>query len=116
MPAYPSASIMPAGGSVQLLYGDSFTGTHASGPVAQDVAAIAGLSMSQQVFAAVNDTNSTAVGRGTNGIFGLGFPSERWVLNTFCCPRIQEQFQPSATCRYQRKGVYPSNEIYEEDF
>ncbi|KAH9983325.1 aspartic peptidase domain-containing protein [Russula compacta] len=79
MPAYPSASIMAAGGSVELLYGDSSTGTHASGPVAQDVAAIAGLSMSQQVFAAVSDTNSTAVMPGTNGIFGLGFPSESQV-------------------------------------
>jgi len=75
MPPYPSANIKPAGGVVSLLYGDSLTGTHASGPVAQDVGAIAGLSMAQQAFAAVSDTNSTAVMNGTNGIFGLGFPS-----------------------------------------
>jgi hypothetical protein len=80
MPPYPSADIKPAGGSVTLLYGDSSTGTHASGPVAQDVAAIAGLSMSQQPFAAISDTNSTAVMHGSNGIFGLGFPSGRCVL------------------------------------
>ncbi|KAI0247632.1 aspartic peptidase domain-containing protein [Lactifluus subvellereus] len=43
MPAYPSANIKPAGGSVELLYGDSLTGTHASGPGAQDVAIITGL-------------------------------------------------------------------------
>lgn len=80
MPPYPSANIKPAGGVVTLLYGDSLTGTHASGPVAQDVGAIAGLSMAQQAFAAISDTNSTAVIQGTNGIFGLGFPSARYVL------------------------------------
>ena len=80
MPPYPSANIKPAGGNVSLSYGDSSTGTHANGPVAQDVGAIAGLSMAQQAFAAVSDTNSTAVMKGTNGIFGLGFPSSRYVL------------------------------------
>jgi Eukaryotic aspartyl protease len=80
MPPYPSADIKPAGGTVSLLFGDSSTGTLASGPVAQDVAAIAGLSMPQQAFAAVSDTNSTAVMQGTNGIFGLGFPGARYVL------------------------------------
>jgi hypothetical protein len=80
MPPYPSGNIKLAGGVANLSYGDSSTGTHANGPVAQDVVAIAGLSMAQQVFAAVSDTNSTAVMQGTNGIFGLGFPSERYVL------------------------------------
>lgn len=80
MPAYPSANIEPAGGSVDLLYGDSLTGTYANGPVAQDVGAIAGLSMPQQVFAAVSDTNTTGVMHGSNGIFGLGFPGARCVL------------------------------------
>ena len=80
MPTYPSANIKPAGGLVDLLYGDSSTGTHASGPVARDVGAIAGLSMAQQAFVAVSDTNSTAVMQGTNGIFGLGFPGTRCVL------------------------------------
>ena len=80
MPPYPSANIEPAGGDVSLSYGDSLTGTHASGPVAQDSGTLAGLSMAQQAFAAVSDTNSTAVTQGTNGILGLGFPSERYVL------------------------------------
>jgi hypothetical protein len=107
MPRYPSASIKPAGGPVNLRYGDSLTGTHASGTVAQDVAAIAGLSMSQQVFVAVWDTNITAVMYGANGIFGLGFPGGRCVMNDqFCRPCIYVQRQPSASCRHQRKGVY----------
>jgi hypothetical protein len=80
MPPYPLADIKPTGGVVSLVYGDSSTGTLASGPVAQDVGAIAGLSMDQQAFAAISDTNSTAVVQGTNGIFGLGFPSGRYVL------------------------------------
>ncbi|KAF8500835.1 aspartic peptidase domain-containing protein [Russula emetica] len=79
MPPYPSVNINPVGGNVSLLYGDSSTGTLASGPVAQDVGAIAGLSMAQQAFAAVSDTNSTAVMQGTNGIFGLGFPGASHV-------------------------------------
>ena len=77
MPVYPSANIQPGGGSVNLLYGDSFTGAYASGPVAQDVAAVAGLSMPQQAFAAISNTNNTVVMYGLNGIFGLGFPSAR---------------------------------------
>jgi hypothetical protein len=80
MPPYPSANINPAGGVVSLLYGDSSTGTYARGPAAQDVGAIAGLAMAQQAFAAISDTNSTAVMKGSNGIFGLGFPSARYVL------------------------------------
>jgi hypothetical protein len=75
MPPYPSADIQPAGGSVSLLYGDSFTGTHASGPVAQDTTTFAGLALPQQPFAAISDTNNTSVMQGANGIFGLGFPS-----------------------------------------
>lgn len=81
MPVYPSVDIQPAGASVNLLYGDSLTGTHASGPVAQDVVAVAGLSMPQQAFAAISDTNNPGVIYGINGIFGLGFPSGRYVLN-----------------------------------
>jgi hypothetical protein len=91
MPVYPSVNIQPAGGSVDLLYGDSLTGTYASGPLAQDVAAVAGLSMPQQAFAAISNTNNTGVMYGLNGIFGLGFPSARCVPNIYflCYPRIQ---------------------------
>jgi hypothetical protein len=74
---------MLTGGSVDLHYGDSMSSTYASGPVAQDIAAIAGLSMPQQAFAAISDTNDTVVMEDSNGIFGLGFPSMRCVLNAF---------------------------------
>lgn len=84
MLVYPSANIQPAGGSVNLLYGDPLTGTYASGPLAQNVAAVAGLSMPQQAFAAISDTNNT-------GFSGLRFPSARCVPNIYvlCYPRIQ---------------------------
>jgi len=75
MPPYPSSQLQPAGGSVSLLYGDSSTGTQATGPVGEDTGVIAGLSMPQQAFAAISDTNNTSVMNGASGIFGLGFPS-----------------------------------------
>jgi len=72
---YPSSSLNPVGTNVTMLYGDSTSGTFASGPVARDVATIAGIAMEDQKFAAVQETNSQIVAFGTSGIFGLGFPS-----------------------------------------
>lgn len=97
MPPYPSANIKPAGGTVNLLYGDSSTGTHASGPVAQDTTTVAGLAMPQQPFAAISDTNNTSVMQGANGIFGLGFPSgsevQAAVINAkFNAPSTTDDF------------------------
>ena len=82
-PPYPTSSLSATGGQVNLLYGDSATGTHASGPVGLDTATIAGLSMQGQAFAAVSDTNNTSVMAGANGIFGLGFPSGRFVVRVY---------------------------------
>ena len=72
MPPYPTAKLNRTGASVALFYGDSLTGTHAIGPVGQDTVALAGLSIPQQPFAAISDTNNTSVMTGANGIFGLG--------------------------------------------
>lgn len=90
MPPYPSAGSNLTGGTVNLLYGDSSTGTHASGPIAQDTTTVAGLALPQQPFAAISDTNNTSVMQGANGIFGLGFPSGRCVLHTLmlCVTRV----------------------------
>ena len=62
---------------MDLKYGDSTTGTHASGPVVMDTVAVAGLAMTNQLFAAVDDTDNSAVQNGGAGIFGLGFPAQR---------------------------------------
>jgi len=61
---------------VTMKYGDSTTGTYASGPVGKDTATIAGLSVPNQQFAAIDNTTSSAVSFGSAGILGLGFPSE----------------------------------------
>ncbi|KAF7791449.1 hypothetical protein EIP86_002465 [Pleurotus ostreatoroseus] len=76
---YPAASGLPTGTSVLLQYGDSTSGTNASGPVVLDTVTVAGLSMQSQAFASVNDTNNSAVKNGGAGIFGLGFPSQSFV-------------------------------------
>ncbi|KAI0831827.1 acid protease [Trametes gibbosa] len=74
IPLYSQATLTPAGQDVLLLYGDSRTGTHASGPIGKDVVSIAGLSVPDQFFAAIIDTNTTVLEAGSAGILGLGFP------------------------------------------
>lgn len=58
-----------------MRYGDSTTGTVASGPIAFESATIAGVSISGQTFGAVTSTTNPTVRYGAAGIFGLGFPS-----------------------------------------
>lgn len=60
-----------------MRYGDSTTGSIASGPVVLDTVSIAGIAIDGQAFAAVDNTTNSAVRYGAAGIFGLGFPSER---------------------------------------
>jgi hypothetical protein len=75
--AYKASSGQPTGASVNLQYGDSTSGSHAIGPVVMDTVAVAGLSLPNQPFGAINDTDNSAVQNGGAGIFGLGFPSQR---------------------------------------
>ncbi|KAF9015426.1 aspartic peptidase domain-containing protein [Cyathus striatus] len=72
---YPNTSFQPAGADVSMFYGDSTTGTHASGSVGLDTISVAGVAMTQQAFGLINDTNNDVVQFDTAGIFGLGFPS-----------------------------------------
>ncbi|OBZ68749.1 Pepsin-2B [Grifola frondosa] len=76
---YSTTTFSPVGSSVNLLYGDSTSGTHAAGPVGRDTVVLAGLSMPNQTLAAVNDTNNSAVSNGGAGIMGLGFPAQSFV-------------------------------------
>ncbi|PCH37131.1 acid protease [Wolfiporia cocos MD-104 SS10] len=71
---YSQNSLQPTGLDVQLLYGDSRTGTRASGPIGLDTVDIANLAISSQTLAAINDTNTTVFETGAAGILGLGFP------------------------------------------
>lgn len=83
-----SSSGTATGASVNLRFGDSTTGTHAAGPVLVDTVSVAGLTMSNQSLAAVNDTDNTAVDNGGAGIFGLGFPAGRYVNRGFLIHRL----------------------------
>lgn len=76
-PRYNTDSFHQSGGTVDLTFGDSVTGTHASGPVGRDTVTIAGLVMENQTLAAVSDTDNSAVSTGGAGILGLGFFSQR---------------------------------------
>ncbi|CAL1712293.1 unnamed protein product [Somion occarium] len=76
---YATATARHTEAGVNLQFGDSTTGTHASGPVVLDTVALAGLSMEDQPFAAINDTNNSAAQHGTAGLIGLGFPSQSFV-------------------------------------
>jgi hypothetical protein len=72
---YPSKLVNSSGVTVTMQYGDSTTGTQASGPVAFDVAALAGVAIDTQPFSAAISTTNPTVTYGAAGILGLGFPS-----------------------------------------
>lgn len=80
VPRYPSSSVRPAGADVQMFYGDSTTGTFAAGTIGRDTATIAGVAMEDQAFGVINSTTNAIVQFNTAGIFGLGFPSGRYVI------------------------------------
>jgi len=75
LPHYPSSSLNASGLSVVMNYGDSKTGTYASGPIGNDIASVAGVAMLNQQFAAINATTNPTIQYGAAGIFGLGFPT-----------------------------------------
>ncbi|KAH9949840.1 acid protease [Amylocystis lapponica] len=95
--AYSTSSFSPIGATVNLTYGDSTTGTYAAGPVGLDAVTLAGLMMPNQVLAAINDTDNSAVSGGSAGIMGLGFPAESSVQTAvinakFDNPRTTDDF------------------------
>lgn len=71
---YPATNFQPAGVGATMNYGDSKTGTSASGPIGTDTASIAGITVSLQPFVSVNSTNNPIVSEGASGILGFGFP------------------------------------------
>ena len=74
MALYRQQSLSLIGQDVDLMYGDSHTGTHASGPIGTDTVGVAGLSVPNQYLAAIIDTNTSVLEAGSTGILGLGFP------------------------------------------
>ncbi|KIY73968.1 acid protease [Cylindrobasidium torrendii FP15055 ss-10] len=69
---FDSSSLNASGSTVTMKYGDSTSGTSASGPIAFDTATIAGISIENQAFAAITQTTNPTV-KYAAGIFGLGF-------------------------------------------
>ncbi|KAI8978756.1 acid protease [Trametes punicea] len=69
----------PSGNTVTLHFGDSTTGTHATGPVGRDTVTLAALTLENQTLAAVDDTDNSAVTNGGAGIMGLGFFAQSFV-------------------------------------
>jgi hypothetical protein len=92
-PSYSTSSFNNSGSSVTMNYGDSTTGTQASGPVGFDTATLAGIAIQDQSFAAVNATTNTVVQSGAAGIFGLGFPAGSVIQTTL----VEAQTGPITT-------------------
>jgi hypothetical protein len=84
VPLYPQNAFQPSGLAIRLEYGDSLTGTFAQGPVGQDLAGIAGFHLQDQYLAAISETNTGVLQRGSAGIFGLGFPVNRCASDFSC--------------------------------
>ncbi|KAF8066553.1 aspartic peptidase domain-containing protein [Lyophyllum atratum] len=79
---YPQKTFQSVGLEARLLYGDSRTGTHAFGLIGKDTVDLAGLTLQNQFFAAINDTNTSVEDTGSAGIFGLGFPVNSVIWTT----------------------------------
>ncbi|KAF5367290.1 hypothetical protein D9615_010453 [Tricholomella constricta] len=79
---YPQQTFQSVGLEARLLYGDSRTGTHAFGLIGKDTVDLAGLTLQNQFFAAINDTNTSVEDTGSAGIFGLGFPVNSVIWTT----------------------------------
>ncbi|KAF7377383.1 Peptidase A1 domain-containing protein [Mycena sanguinolenta] len=91
LPLFPQASFLSTGWSVNLQYGDSHTGTHASGLVGTDGIVFAGISVPNQYFAAINNTNTNVLRTGSAGIFGLGFALNSVIWNEVFANKFMSQ-------------------------
>ena len=88
MTVYPQSTFRYSGVDVEMLYGDSRTGTYATGMVGEDTVDLAGLTQQNQFFAAINSTNTSVIEFGAAGIFGLGFTINRCASHKFEFSRI----------------------------
>lgn len=84
VPLYPQTAFQPSGLAIRLEYGNSLTGTFAQGAVGKDLAGIAGFQLRDQYLAAISETNTGVLQRGSAGIFGLGFPVNRCASDFLC--------------------------------
>ena len=74
---YPQSTFKSSGLDVEIQYGDSLTGTFARGLIGNDTVDLAGMTLQNQFFAAINTTNTSVMDVSAAGILGLGFPVNR---------------------------------------
>ncbi|KAF8885385.1 aspartic peptidase domain-containing protein [Gymnopilus junonius] len=91
---YPQASFKYSGVDVALLYGDSTTGTYADGKIGDDTISLAGVTLQNQYFSAINKTNTSLVETGSAGIFGLGFPINSVIWNNLFVAQSHQTGNP----------------------
>ncbi|OJT03617.1 Aspartic protease [Trametes pubescens] len=82
--------------TVDLRYGDSLTGSYARGLVVRDTVTLAGLTMENQTFAAVDDTDNYAITNGAAGVLGLGFPAQGFVQSAALIAELGATFDIDA--------------------
>ncbi|KAF7369314.1 Peptidase A1 domain-containing protein [Mycena venus] len=99
LPLLPQASFVQAGMDVDLLYGDSLTGTHAAGIIGTDAVTFAGISIPNQFFAAINDTDTNVLDTGCAGIFGLGFALNSVIWNEVFANKFESQSSSTSAKR-----------------
>ncbi|KAJ4488036.1 aspartic peptidase domain-containing protein [Lentinula aciculospora] len=97
---------------VSLFYGDSLTGTYAFGVIGTDTVQISSSSnnadgdtrklpvLKKQLFAAINDTNTSVLETGCIGIIGLGFP-----INSALFLEVFENNHPELIDNNNRKNT-----------
>lgn len=102
---YRQATFQSVDLDVRLLYGDSRTGTHASGLIGRDEVGIAGFTLEDQYFAAINNTNTSVEETDSAGIFGLGFP----VNSVIWSIAFRNQRTSSGTTKHEIKNSNNSN-------
>ncbi|KAF7321626.1 Peptidase A1 domain-containing protein [Mycena kentingensis (nom. inval.)] len=78
---FPQTTLAESGLDVELLYGDSRTGTRAAGIIGSDTLIFAGISIPNQLFGAINDTTTRVLETNCTGIFGLGFALNSVIWN-----------------------------------
>ncbi|KAJ7176893.1 aspartic peptidase domain-containing protein [Mycena filopes] len=109
VPLFPQSTFVPAEMDVKLLYGDSLTGTHAAGVIGSDTVTFAGISVNNQLFAAINDTDTTVLATGSAGIFGLGFALNSVIWNQVFASKFTDSQSSSTRRSLPRRILSASN-------
>ncbi|KAJ7638234.1 aspartic peptidase domain-containing protein, partial [Roridomyces roridus] len=110
LPLFPQSSFASSGVPVDLTYGDSLTGTFASGIAGTDNVTFAGVRIHNQYFGAINATNTNVIESGCAGILGLGFALNSVIWNAL----FRAQFTPPSSSgrRSVPRRISPSASNY----